>query len=63
MRKKIYWIRKTHLFSRDEYICSSCGHREYKPLEVCPKCGAEPEGVKYKATWVDEAEFFDIINE
>lgn len=51
-----HWIRKTHLFRRDEYICSRCGSVSDKAYRSCPVCKAEMGRVKYDATWVDEAE-------
>ena len=62
-KKKAYWIRKTHLFRRDEYFCSACGARADKPSKVCPNCSAPMKGSKYDATWVDEMEEFDAIFE
>ena len=35
------WIQKTHLFSKDEYICTACRAVCDKPYQVCPVCGAE----------------------
>ncbi|MBO4411573.1 MAG: hypothetical protein IK088_00330 [Lachnospiraceae bacterium] len=51
-----YWIRKTHLLRRDQYICSVCGSVSDKPYEVCPNCGAEMDGSEYDPNWVDEIE-------
>ena len=53
---KTSWIRKTHLFRADEYICSACGARSNKPYKTCPSCGAAMGRTRYNATWVDEAE-------
>lgn len=50
------WIRRTHLFQADEYICSACGTSCVRPLRVCPGCGAGMKGTKYDPSWVDEAE-------
>ncbi|MBQ6263694.1 MAG: hypothetical protein IJK58_09290 [Clostridia bacterium] len=62
MVKKARWIRKTHLFRRDEYECSACGYRAKKPSPKCPRCGAAERGVKYDPSWVDEMEDFDAIS-
>ena len=35
------WIQKTHLFRRDEYICTACRAVCDKPYSLCPVCGAE----------------------
>ncbi len=56
-----HWIRKTHLFRRDEYICSNCGARADKPYIECPICGAGMRKTKYDASWVDEMEGIDAI--
>lgn len=62
MRKKsAYWIRKTHLFRSDEYVCSACGSRTDKPYVACPGCGLPMKGAKYDASWVDEMEEADIF--
>ena len=58
-KKKAHWIRRTHLFRRDEYECSACGLRTDKPYKVCPGCSAPMKGSKYDASWVDEMEAFD----
>ncbi len=60
-RKRAYWTRKTHLFRRDEYICSVCGCRSDKPYAECPSCGSPMKGSKYDASWVDEMEEIDAI--
>lgn len=54
--KAAYWIRKTHLFKADEFICSACGAFSGKPYKVCPSCGATMKRSKHEASWVDEAE-------
>jgi len=50
------WIRKTHLFRPDEYICSVCRTVSNKPYRACPVCGAQVKKTKYDPSWVDEAE-------
>lgn len=55
--RRVYWTRRTHLFRRDEYICSGCNYASDKPLRVCPGCKAVMAmGGKYDPQWVDEAE-------
>ena len=46
------WIQKTHLFAKDEYICTAC-------RAVCDK--PEKHKVTYDASWVDEAAEMDIL--
>lgn len=58
---KAQWIRKTHLFRADEYICSVCGRSYPKPYDFCPGCGARPGKVKYDLHWVAEMEMMDIL--
>lgn len=51
------WIVRTHLFRRDEYICSVCDRVSDKPYEVCPYCQIpRKKKLEYHATWVDEIE-------
>ena len=56
-----YWIHRTHLFRRDEFICSACRSVSNKPYEVCPGCGASMKKTKYDPSWVDEAEGLSAI--
>ncbi len=51
-----YWIRRTHLFRADEYLCSACRCVSDGPSGECPACGAPMKSVKVDASWVDEAE-------
>ena len=51
-----HWVRKTHLFGPDEYVCSGCGAKAERPHRFCPVCGAPMSGSRYRASWVDEAE-------
>lgn len=53
---RYYWIRKTHLFRRDSFVCSHCGAVCDKPHKACPVCNVPIWKVKYDPTWVDEAE-------
>ena len=53
---KARWIRKTHLFRMDEFVCSKCGASFPKPYVVCPSCSADMKKTKYDPSWVDEAE-------
>ena len=55
------WIQKTHLFSKDEYICTVCRAVCDKPYQTCPVCGMEKTKVTYDASWVDEAAEMDIL--
>ncbi|MBR6207397.1 MAG: hypothetical protein IKQ69_00160 [Oscillospiraceae bacterium] len=61
--KRIRWIRKTHLFRADEYICSHCGASFGKPRKVCPNCQSVMDSAKYDPSWVDEAEALSAILE
>ena len=64
MRKKTgSWIRRTHLFRRDEYECSACGFRTDRPYRICPYCGVSMCGSRYDPTWVDEAEAVSALFE
>ena len=60
-KKTPQWIRKTHLFRADEYICSVCGTVCPKPYKVCPGCGTKDGSTSYSPTWVDEAEMLSAI--
>ena len=35
------WIRRTHIFRRDEYEYSVCGYPADRPYKACPRCGAQ----------------------
>ena len=59
--KQAHWIRRTHLFRADEYICSVCGASGQKPSPSCPACGATMKKTKYDPSWVDEAEGLSAI--
>lgn len=61
-KKKACWIRKTHLFRADEYVCSACERRFDRPYVQCPGCGRNMSGSKYDPTWVDEAEITDLLD-
>ena len=54
--RNIHWIKKTHLFRADEYICSVCGATAARPEQTCPSCRAAMGRTRYDPTWVDEAE-------
>lgn len=58
---RVHWIRKTHLFRADEYICSRCSAGYDKPYETCPSCGAVMGKTKYDPSCVDEAEGLSAI--
>ena len=55
------WIQKTHIFRRDEYICSNCGCRLHEHPLVCPRCNSVMDGSHYDPNWVDELEEIDMI--
>lgn len=59
--KKTYWTQKTHLFRKDEYICSTCSGITDKAYKQCPSCGSDMCKSKYDPSWVDEAEMMDIF--
>ena len=59
--KKSNWIRKTHLFRADEYVCAHCGTRAKMPARNCPNCGAAMGRTKYDPSWVDEAEGLSAV--
>ena len=61
MKKGAYWIKRTHLFRADEYICSICLVSSAKPYNTCPACGFKMKIQKYDPTWVDEIEAIDAI--
>ena len=58
---KAYWTQRTHLFRKDEYICSYCKHIADKAYKKCPSCGLDMCKSKYDPSWVDEAEIADIF--
>ena len=51
-----HWIRRTHLFRPDEYLCSACGASCDRPAGLCPVCGAPMNRTRHEPSWVDEAE-------
>ena len=58
-----HWIRRTHIFRRDEYECSACGYRTEKPYRICPYCGRKMKHGRYDPSWVDEMELLDILTD
>lgn len=54
--KTAQWLRQTHLFREDEYICSRCGAAYSKPYKVCPNCQSVMGRSKHDPSWVDEVE-------
>ncbi len=54
--KAAHWIRRTHLFRADEFICSACRSASGRPYRVCPACGSRMKKTKYDPSWVDETE-------
>ena len=59
--KTARWIRRTHLFRPDEYVCSACGASFPAPFPECPHCGRTMRGTKTDPAWVDEAEGLSAI--
>ena len=60
-KKTASWIRRTHLFRADEFICSVCKASFRKPCQACPACGTRMKKTKYDPSWVDEAEMISMI--
>lgn len=58
-----YWIQHTHLLRSDEYECSECHSTSGKAYSKCPYCGAKMGRTKYDPSWVDEAEFMDMMDD
>ena len=54
--RRVHWIRKTHLFRADEYICSRCSAVCDRPNRICPNCQSVMGESRYDPSWVDEAE-------
>lgn len=61
MKDTGYWIKHSHLFQSDEYVCSECGGKSTYPASICPNCKAVMKGSNDDANWVDEANIIDII--
>ena len=59
--EKAHWIRHTHVFRKDEYVCSVCKRTVPKPGRFCPYCGSKMDGTKTDVNWVDEMEAADSI--
>ena len=59
--KSAHWIRKTHLFKSDEFICFACGAKSDKPYRMCPACGNPMKNTRYDASWVDEVEELSVL--
>ena len=56
-----HWIRKTHLFRGDVFICSACGAHSEIPYLYCPSCGWPMEETSYDVSWVDEVESLSAL--
>ena len=53
------WKRRTHLFKKDDYVCSSCGFVTRRPRNVCPGCGTAMRGRFVKpAYWIRVTNLF-----
>ncbi len=63
MKKAAYWVRRTHLFRADEYICSACRAACRKPIKECPACGSRMGKTRYDPSWVDEAEMMSALTD
>lgn len=63
MKNQPHWIRRTHVFRGDEFVCSACGAVAGRAKRLCPKCGAVMKGVKSDHGWVDEMEAIDAFFE
>lgn len=61
MKKTAKWIRRTHVFKKDEYECAACSFKTDKPKKKCPQCGLPMKGSKYEPSWVDEMVLIDTI--
>ena len=60
-KRKAYWTKKTHIFKKDEYICSGCHYIADKPCKNCPSCRSKMNGSNYDPNWVDEIEMIDSL--
>ena len=59
--KTACWTRRTHLFRKDEYICSGCRASFRRAAKTCPACGAVMKKTKYDPHRVDEIEDVDAL--
>ncbi len=59
--RKAKWIRRTHLFGQDEYVCSYCRHVSSKAYNCCPFCGCVMGRMKSDSVWIDELESITAI--
>ena len=55
------WRKQTHLFRKDDYLCSACGARCPRAFKTCPNCGAIMQKTSYDPRWVDEMEDIHAI--
>lgn len=60
-KKNGRWIKREHLFSRDDYECSCCHSVFRSPSGTCPKCKASMRGSSTDPQWVDTLEMLDAI--
>ena len=62
--KTAQWLRRTHLFRADEYICAACRAVCNKSYKLCPSCKSQMTKSKYDPNWVDELEgLFAILGD
>ena len=62
MKNTAKWIRHTHVFRKDEYVCPACGGKTESPKGVCPNCGQTMKGTQYDPSWVDEITQMDLLS-
>ena len=57
--RKGRWIRQSHLFGPDTYVCSLCKSVFSAKSDRCPACGASLPRVSTDPVWIDEMEEYD----
>ena len=59
VKKNGIWFREDHVWGKDTYRCSVCGHRFPHSQPVCPFCLATMKKTVSDPVWVDEMSLWE----
>ena len=53
------WYLEDHVWGKDTYRCSVCGHRFNRGTQLCPYCLAKMKKTATDPVWVDEMSLWE----